>query len=65
MTASEIRALFAVASRIAIQHGFAENGDQMVMTADQMTMTADTGPSGGVDWRAGDFRLGGLVGGMR
>ena len=39
--------------------------DQMVMTADQMTMTADTGPAGGVDWRVGDFRLGGLVGGIR
>ena len=39
--------------------------DQMIMTADQMTMTADTGPTGGVDWRVGTFRLGGMVGGMR
>lgn len=39
--------------------------DQMVLTADQNTMTADTGPGGGVDWRVGTFRLGGLPGGYR
>lgn len=39
--------------------------DAMVLKADAMTIKADLSPGGGVDWRVGHFRLGGIPAGVR
>lgn len=60
LTARQVRLRLAEANILSGQ-----TADQMIWTADSNSYTADTGLTGGVDWRVGNFRAGVLQGGYR